>query len=374
MAAQRPNPIQQLKALGLAFDGTADPDLLPAHSLKLRIALYAVVALVLGIGLGIVTKTDVVTSLLFAGLMAFLGLFVPWTRRWLSLMPIFAAIMQTFARDNGFTYHNLAAPGFGVHFEPAVAKTGIWEKREQIVSGTFKGHELTTYIYTTRHVFENRIGRAATRVYEVTLPKQYPHVFLASRLEGFTKYHTNMYRHFDDDQRMQLEGNFERLFISYTHRRTNTDARVILAPNVMQTLVDTNQTFNMEILGNKLYLYSPDYLPTAENLAEGFTVIDALIKHLERLHKTMKFVLPRDGAYPYLRSRAGFGTVYLGGKYFNGSLAFIGLWSAWSLVRIAAQGTSDKTLFYGSLIALIVGDAVMVAVLLVFRKKYKNSL
>ena len=371
---QTASPSVLLKQLGIRFTGVAEPVYLPKMHLRVKVAIYVfLVAISVGV-LRVLMHADWFFFIVTAGIVATLGFFVPFVRRTLSLMPIFAAVMQTLAVKNGFAYRAMSSPDFDKQFAPALAKTGIFEKQEQIVSGVYEGYEFRTYLYTTRHPFENRIGRVTTRVYELTLPKKYPHIFLATRRTWGTKLRTNTYRHFDDDQRMQLEGNFEDLFISYTHRRTNTDARVILAPNVMQTIIDTNQTFNMEIINNKLYLTSGDYLPTVENIAEGFGILHAMIAHMNRLNRTMKFVLPNDSKYPYLHSRMGFGTVYLGGKYFNASIIFIAAWSVWSVLRIFLMGNQSKALVYGQISVLAVSDIVLVAVLLVFRKKHKNSL
>jgi len=126
-----------------------------------------------------------------------------------------------------------------------------------IYHGEYGGYPMRTYVYTFRHPFVARFSRVSTRVYQVTLPKRLPHIFLATKSGTGTSLKTNFLSHFDDDQRIGLEGNFNKRFIVYTHRRTTTDALSILAPNVMATLLDRNKDFNVEIVGDQLFLYSP---------------------------------------------------------------------------------------------------------------------
>lgn len=293
-------------------------------------------------------------------------LYIPYLRR--RVRPLWAtgAAMRALAAENGMRYIDHAKPNYIKHFQPAVARLGIWERHEQIVKGTYDALPFETYVDTFRHPFAYRFSRVATRVYRVQLPKELPHIFMRN-LQSSNQYLGALPRHFDDDQRVDLEGNFHRSFTVYTHRRTVTDALSLLAPNVMETLVRANRKFDVEFVGNHMYLYSPDYLVTTPDLQADFKTIDALVKHLKHHLKSWKFVIPNNRRYPYLVSRPGFGTLALGGKHYNKAWAFIAFYTVYSAVRIAAQ-PQYRLVKIG---IVVVSDLVMGVVLLIFRRRYQ---
>jgi len=129
---------------------------------------------------------------------------------------------------------------------------------------------MRTYVYTFRHPFCCAIQSSLNQSLSSDIAKRLPHIFLATKSGTGTSLKTNFLSHFDDDQRIGLEGNFNKRFIVYTHRRTTTDALSILAPNVMATLLDRNKDFNVEIVGDQLFLYSPDYLFIEADIRRAF--------------------------------------------------------------------------------------------------------
>lgn len=314
----------------------------------------------------LVTGNVGVAIFVLIGLIAVL--YVPAIRR--EVRPLWATgiAMRQLAAKNDMRYVEVAKPSYDKHFLPATAKLGLWERHEQIVKGTYKKYPFETYVDTFRHPFANRTSRVATRVYSLTLPLEMPHIFMRNQQSG-NKFIGALPRNFDDDQRVSLEGNYQQWFTVYTHRRTRTEALTLLAPNVMATLIDSNLKFDVEFVGNKLYLYTSDYYTTTQELQEAFSTLDALIKHLKHQIKSWKFTLPNNQHYPYLISRPGFGTVALGGKYYDRSLFFIAFYSLFSIGKIILQpdGRVIKA------IILVLADVVLVSVLLVFRRKYQLS-
>jgi hypothetical protein len=335
------------------------------RQLYLRWGVYLVLVIGIALTVGVLSGQLVNLALATAFLLLFFTPFVPPVRRQLRAMSSMGAAMRTFATDNDMAYSENDKPQYETQFQPAVSKLGMFERNEQVVSGTYNGYPFETYVHTFRHPFDNRLNRVATRVYHIKLPKVLPHIFVSNR-QADSKYFSNLMRHFDNDQRIHLEGNFEDLFTTYTHRRTATEALSILAPNVMQTLVDSNHAFDVEIVGDNLYLYSDDYLVVPEDMKDGFRALDKLLGHLEHRLKSWKFVLPNDKRYPYLRSRPGFGTVTFGGKYFNQSWLFIIGTTIWSLFKTYI----NQDLWQVKLGTIVVADIVMIAALLVFRRRY----
>lgn len=298
--------------------------------------------------------------------------FVPFVRRRISLLAAYSPAVEAFAADNNFDYQPLAKPHYGL-FRPSLENLGLFSREEQLVTGRHGDYPLSVYVHTYRHPFAYRFNRVATRVYQITLPKRLPHIFLATRRGEGTSLKTNFMTHFDDDQRVDLEGNFSKHFVVYTHRRNRTEALSILAPNLMTTLIDTNKDFNIEIIGDQLYLYGTDYLPLEEDIRHGYTVLTALLKHLDHQLKSFQLVLPNDKKFPFLRSRPGFGTVTFGGKYFNASILAIVWYVGFNILRLSHSAVSRRTKLIEAVLVAIMA-LVMLAVLLVFRRRYKSSL
>lgn len=305
------------------------------------------------------------------GALIVLGMFAPFVpplRRRLRPLSALGPAMQAFAHQNAMRYIEIAKPNYDKYFLPALAKIGLFERKEQIVGGTYAGYPFETYVDTFRHPFDNQLSRVATRVYRIQLPRELPHIFMRNRQSG-KGFFDSVMRHFDDDQRVRLEGNFEDMYTTYTHRRTITETLSLLAPNFMETLIHSNKKFDVEFVGNNLYLYTSDYYTTSDELEAAFETIDRLLKHINHRLKSWQLTIPNDARYPYLVSRPGFGTVALGHTYFNRSFLFIGGYTVISLVKIWAipQWRLAK------LALVAASDVVMAVVLLYFRRRYQLS-
>ncbi|MDB5185417.1 MAG: hypothetical protein JWN38_1225 [Candidatus Saccharibacteria bacterium] len=77
--------------------------------------------------------------------------------------------------------------------------------------------------------------------------KKYPHLFLDGQQNGASYAYAAA-------QRISLEGNFDKSFKLYAPEGLNIDALSILAPDVMQTLVDGGRPYDIEIVGDKMYI------------------------------------------------------------------------------------------------------------------------
>lgn len=69
-------------------------------------------------------------------------------------------------------------------------------------------------------------------------------------------HHKQFKKFFDKSQVHQLEGNFDQHFTTYFPKYYSIDALSIITPEVMQAMIAADQ-FDIEIDGNKLYLYGP---------------------------------------------------------------------------------------------------------------------
>lgn len=273
---------------------------------------------------------------------------------------------QAFARAYSLRYIHRSKLNYSKHFQPSIAKLGVLERKEYIAKGNLNGRPYETFIFSYRHLLARRYARVRFRVFCIQLPKELPHIFIRRRL-GAKKVYESLPRYFDNDQRIDLEGNFSDYFAVYTHRRTATEALSILAPNVMQAILDSNQYFDIEIVGNKLFLYSSMTTPAAYDPNAANPFIQTLMMHIEHRLKSWRFVLPNNKHYPYIVSRPGFGTMTFGNRYYNRSWRYIAFFAAY----ISLQILTNKEY---RLVRVIIGGSILTAtivLLLIFRRRYQ---
>jgi hypothetical protein len=76
-------------------------------------------------------------------------------------------------------------------------------------------------------------------------------------------------------QRLRLEGNFDAYFTVWCAPEYQRDILYFLTPELMQLLLDADQLFDLEIIGNQLYLYGK---PELEAVAIDPTVWQKLFQ------------------------------------------------------------------------------------------------
>lgn len=123
---------------------------------------------------------------------------------------------------------------------------------QRVVSGTFGGRafEYGTHTYTTGS------GKTET-THEVSfvrleLVRQLPHVVIDGR-----KNVLNLSEGINRSQRLSLEGDFDKYFTVYCPKGYERDVLYFLTPELMQLIIDKDQAYDMEIVGNYLYFYQP---------------------------------------------------------------------------------------------------------------------
>ena len=94
------------------------------------------------------------------------------------------------------------------------------------------------------------------QVFEVSLPYEVEDLYISSRTNVTL---TNILGlsnvSFNNAKEVTLEGGFERFFKVYTPESEELTAFTILAPNIMQSLLNNAGDFDVEFAGNKVYFY-----------------------------------------------------------------------------------------------------------------------
>lgn len=97
----------------------------------------------------------------------------------------------------------------------------------------------------------------------VQLDRNLPHIVLDSLKNNFWKL-SNLPANFARNQQLSLEGDFDKYFKLYCPNGYERDALYVLNPKLMALLIDFAQTADIEIVDNKLFLYSGKHLDLAD--------------------------------------------------------------------------------------------------------------
>ena len=118
----------------------------------------------------------------------------------------------------------------------------------------------------------------------VRLGTRLPHIVLDARGNNSLVGHTNLPLDLDPNQRLSLEGDFDRHFKLYCPREYERDALYLFTPDVMARFVDHAAEFDVEIVDDRLFLYAQRPLVTldAETWEWLRTTLAALTEKVEQ--------------------------------------------------------------------------------------------
>lgn len=120
------------------------------------------------------------------------------------------------------------------------------------------------------------------------LDRTLPNMVLDARSNNKAFGGSNLPLNFSPDQRLSLEGDFDKYFTLYCPREYETDALYIFTPDLMALLIDHTNKFDVEIVDHWMLLYSTTILdltdvPTLEHL---FRIVDTVgAKTVSQTHR-----------------------------------------------------------------------------------------
>ena len=181
--------------------------------------------------------------------------------------------LARFADANGMSY----APQVDAPRLPGVI---FGQGRDRVASDALRGQrprfvEIANYRYTTgsgKRSTTHRWGYVA-----IKLDTPLPHILLdATGNNGL--FGSNLPVAFDRDQRLGLEGDFDRYFSLYCPRGYERDALYLFTPDIMARFIDNAAELDVEIVDDWLFLYAKRDLSTLDpaTWAWVFSVIGAL--------------------------------------------------------------------------------------------------
>lgn len=92
-------------------------------------------------------------------------------------------------------------------------------------------------------------------VIRLKLSRKLPHMVLDSTKNN--DFGENLAKSFRSNQKLSLEGDFDKYFTLYTPKQYERDALYVFTPELMSILVDQLSLYDIEIIDDDLYLYNP---------------------------------------------------------------------------------------------------------------------
>lgn len=115
----------------------------------------------------------------------------------------------------------------------------------------------------------------------VRMARSLPHMVLDSTQNNAKLFGSSLPVLLPGSQRISLEGDFDTHFKLYVPKQYDVDARYVFTPDVMAALIDSSANFDIEIIDDVVFFYTPDNdKPDAAVLSELFTVLDVVAREV----------------------------------------------------------------------------------------------
>lgn len=157
-------------------------------------------------------------------------------------------------------------------------------------------NDFSVYLQSETRGNKNRKTYKRT-IIEVTIPDTQLHMIVNSKINNDINSGGNL-DVFSKDQKFSLEGDFGEFFDVLMPSTTQSEVLTILAPNSMIYILKEMADYDLEINGNKLFIYTYKHLKVSE-IESAVTKTDNLLKQLwlrkgdERPEKTTDALVAR---------------------------------------------------------------------------------
>ncbi len=167
-------------------------------------------------------------------------------------------VLEEFAHNNGFTFGSYKSTS-SEHNIGSIFQHGHNTRIENCITGKLPGADLPFNLYT----YYYSIGSGRTemeydlQIMELELPRKLPQMVIDSTIEVGNGNMSTLPIDFDASQKIELEGDFHKYFDLYAPDKYGISLLTIVAPDVMEVLLGFAANCDVEIVGNRLYIYWP---------------------------------------------------------------------------------------------------------------------
>ncbi|KKU86346.1 MAG: hypothetical protein A2667_00130 [Candidatus Wildermuthbacteria bacterium RIFCSPHIGHO2_01_FULL_47_27] len=192
--------------------------------------------------------------------------------------------MQQFACANGFNYQRHGP--HQISEEGSIFNRGRAQKIFNIVDGTFLHYPLRLFNY--RHTIgsgrQNKTFQYT--VFELVFAANLPKIYLDAHKSSTEK--VSGWR-IAGAKRIELESNdFNKQFSLWIEEGRHIEALQIFAPDFMDELLHLPGKFDLEIIGNQIYIYDDGIIRTKARLREMFQLAKHLMENLGYVLEQMR--------------------------------------------------------------------------------------
>ena len=185
------------------------------------------------------------------------------------------AFARQLARSVGFRY---SATG------DASALTGVWmtwfrdRQIEDVLSGTYGSYPLRIYSFN----FE----KDEHTVFEFTIPGELVDIVMFPQADILQQLDTPLADLTKEMKAVRLEGDFNRHFRLFAP--DEQASREIFQPDLMALLIDTYQTYALEICGDKVYVIADEIITNKAKFLAALRLADKLLEKLRPLARSSR--------------------------------------------------------------------------------------
>ncbi len=191
--------------------------------------------------------------------------------------------MKQFAIANGFKYSESA----DMVVRPGVAfEIGQSRIITNLIAGTYLDYPIELFNYTYTRIGN---GKQTERFYftilEIDCSYFLPHIFLKNNDLNFGK---SLEMYFKNEQKINLEGNFNKQFTLLTPIGWQIETLQIFTPDFMAKMLDHWNKFSLEFIGKRMYVYHSYHIGKKVTLYKMFKLAKYLMTQIGPLLSNME--------------------------------------------------------------------------------------
>lgn len=231
-------------------------------------------------------------------------------------------------------------------------------------SGRLRGNIFSVFTHSYISGSGNSRGSFAYTIFHFKIEKSLPHIVLDSRKnDGIV---SSIPRYFEDKQRLELEGDFNKYFDFFAPEGYEIEALDILSPDFMAMLLDFHTPFDVEIDEHDVYIISKGINYSPQNMREMFNAADILMKRFS--YKLQSWhMLAMEKRPPDLISHIDESAIRIGRFRVTTAIFTIILTAIYVTVRMIVETGEFNIFFIGGMMLFCI------VVLAYFRKSNKRT-
>lgn len=179
--------------------------------------------------------------------------------------------LQQFAADNNYRYSEGFYP-FVTSRKGLIFEVGYGRKYDNAIEGS--NYSVGNYSYSTGNDKNKSIRRAG--IIAIKLGRELPHIVFDNKKNNFMS--SNLPVSFDSRQIVSLEGDFDKYFTTYIPDGYVIDVLSYVTPELMQALKTEAAMFDVEIVGDEIFLYKDGAIIYDKELESMLQSVAVLVK------------------------------------------------------------------------------------------------